>query len=364
LDLKSRLIQTPPRDLSGPLAAGRFSYQQTWALCHLLELHRSGNDYVVIFDHHEDVATLDSEDQPTKLIGYQIKTKDSGRYTIAALLKQEKGSGTPPSLLPSILGKLYDLKVRFPTEVKLLALISNTSISVRLKSDGKMHYEEEITKFSELDKDTQDAIVVGLQKELNLQAQPVVDGIIEFRKSDLPLKGHDTHATGKLAEFLQELFPKQEFRTLPLFRALLSEVVNRNNNLDPNNTYDDFLKHKALSRSRFTEVLQQAGVSSKKVEVLEVSQRLNTEDAPFSLVNGIRREFDAVMLDRLAKRDIPHLRLWEFVRDAVKNHIGEQRLLDLISKTTIEVLPSLKKEWGFSETYVKTCIVIEAYERQ
>jgi hypothetical protein len=45
-----------------------------------LELHQSGNDYVVIFDHHEDVSTLDSEEQPTILIGDQIKTKDPGRF--------------------------------------------------------------------------------------------------------------------------------------------------------------------------------------------------------------------------------------------------------------------------------------------
>ena len=42
-------------DLSGAMASDRFTYQHTWALCHLLELHISGQDYVVIFDHHEDV---------------------------------------------------------------------------------------------------------------------------------------------------------------------------------------------------------------------------------------------------------------------------------------------------------------------
>jgi uncharacterized protein YaaR (DUF327 family) len=329
-----------------------------------LDLHKSGNDYVVIFDHHEDVSTLDSEDQPTIILGYQIKTKDPGHYTVPALLKQKKGAGDPPGLLPSVLGKLFDLKVRFPTEVRLLAIVSNTSVSVCLKSDGKVHYDQELTKFSELDTPTQDVIVLALQKELGLPGKPVVDGLLEFRKADLPIKGHNTHATGKLAEFLQCLFPEKEFRVIPLLRALLSEVVSKNNNLDPNSTYDDFLKHKTLSRRRFTEVLEQAGVSSRKVDLSEVSQRLNSEDAPFPIVYGIRHEWDAVLLDRLAKRDIPHLRLWESVRDAVNNNLRERRLLDLIAKATPEVLSQLKKEWAFSETYIKTCIVIEVYERQ
>jgi hypothetical protein len=364
VDLKSRLIETPPRDLSGPSSSGRFSYQQTWALCHLLELHQSGSDYVVIFDHHEDVSTLDSEDQPTSLWGYQIKTKDSGSFTIGALLKQDKGSGDPPLLLPSILGKLYDLKIRFPAEAKLLAIVSNTSVSVRLKIDGKMHYDQELTKFSELDDATQKAIIETLQRELDLKTKPAVEGILEFRKCDIPLKGHNTHGTGKLAEFLQNQFPKGEFRIIPLFRALLSEVVSRNNNLDPNPTYDDFLKHKALSRRRFKEVLQEAGVSRTKVDLTEVSQRLGAEGAPFPLTAAIRSEWDSVQLDRLAKRDIPHLRLWESVREAVENHAAEDRLVDLIAKAIIEVLLGLRREWGFSDNYIKTCIVIEAYERQ
>ena len=221
-----------------------------------------------------------------------------------------------------------------------------------------------MTTFSELDTATQDTIVLALEKELSLPNKPELDGLLEFRKADLPIKGHDTHGTGKLAEFLQCLFPKKEFRVIPLFRALLSEVVSKNNNLDPNHTYDDFLKHKALSRSRFTEVLEQAGVSNKKADLSEVSQRLNSEEAPFPIVSGIRREWDAVLLDRLAKRDIPHLRLWESVRDAVSNNLSEQRLLDLISKATAEVIPQLKKEWAFSQNYIQTCVVIEAYERQ
>jgi len=93
VDLKTRLLNTPPRDLSGATASDRFAYQRTWALCHLLELHISGQDYVVIFDHHEDVSVLDAEEQPTSLKGYQIKTKDNGGFTVNALLKREPGAG-------------------------------------------------------------------------------------------------------------------------------------------------------------------------------------------------------------------------------------------------------------------------------
>ena len=93
-------------------------------------LHKDKTDYVVILDHHEDVVILDSEHQPTCLEGFQIKTAQSN-WTIKALLKRESGSGTPPALLPSILGKLYDVKLRFQADVKVLQFVSNEPVSVR-----------------------------------------------------------------------------------------------------------------------------------------------------------------------------------------------------------------------------------------
>ena len=227
-----------------------------------------------------------------------------------------------------------------------------------------MHYDQELTQFSDLDETIQASIIAGLRKELNLSTGPEIEGVLEFRRADIPIKGHDTHARGKLAEFLQELFPEREFRIIPLFRTLLSEVANRNNNLDQNQTYDDFLKHKALSRRRFTEILKRAGVSDKKPDLQEVLQRLNSEGALFPLVKGVRQDWDGVLLDRLARRDVPHLRLWESVKEAVDANVGEGRLLDLIAQATAAVQSSLSREWGYSDNYVKTCIIIEAYERQ
>ncbi|HEY1208963.1 MAG TPA: DUF4297 domain-containing protein [Terracidiphilus sp.] len=364
MDLKTRLLNTPPRDLSGATTSDRFEYQRTWALCHLLELHVSEQDYVVIFDHHEDVSVLDSEEQPTSLKGYQIKTKDDGGFTVKALLKREPGAGNQPKQLPSILGKLYDLKLRFPQDVKLLAVVSNASFSLRLRIDGKKHPEVNCVEFADLHQDHRKMIMDGLEAELSTQEPIILDGLLAFSKSDIPLRDHETYARGRLAEFLQKLFPDRKFSIIPLFRALLSEVSVRNNNHEENTSYADLLVHKALSRRRFTEVLKEAGVSAVRVDWLEVLQRLNTEGFPFKQVSSMRREWDAVQLDRLTKRDIPFLRLREAVREAVDLHLGEPRLVDQIYLSYENVAPRLRKEWGFSEAYVKAWIVLEAYEHQ
>jgi hypothetical protein len=363
VDLKSRLVSMPPRDLSGATSSDRFSYQQHWALCHLLELHVSGQDYVVVFDHHEDVMVLDSESEPSSISGYQIKTKDGSNFTIKNLLKREAGTGDPPNLLPSILGKLYDLRVRFP-EVKLLSIVSNASITVKLACDGKTHYHQEQTSFDELHADAKQVITEGLKSEAKSQDAPKLSGLLEFRKAELPLRKHDTYSRGKLSEFLQQLFPDKEFRIIPLYRSLLSEVVVRNNRKEAIDTFEDLLRHKSLSRTSFEDVLKQAGVSESTVGFDEVAQRLNSEGCPFDLLSGVRREWDAVRLDRLAGRDLPKLRLQEALKLAVDKYQSETRLLDLMEKVFHDVRSKARREWAFSDIYLKTAAIIEAYERK
>ena len=317
----------------------------------------------MIFDHHEDVSVLDAEDTPNSIKGYQIKTKDSGNFTLQAMLKREAGAGQPPTRLPSILGKLYDLKIRFPEDTKLLAVVSNAPFSLRLNSDGKKHTDLQSAKFAELHDGDQALTYDALKSEHGLAGNPTLNGILEFVKSDIPLRGHDTHAKGKLAEFLQQLFPDRKFSIIPLYRALDSEVAVRNNNHDPNLSFEDLIRRKALTRRRFMEVLQQAGVSPVRVELQEVVQRLNSEGCPFAIVADLRRDWDGAQLDRLEKRDIPHLRLRDSVIAAVASRAEQSRLTDLMTECYEEVAPKLRVEWSFSPTYVKVFIVLEAYER-
>jgi hypothetical protein len=190
----------------------------------LLLLHEENADYVITFDHHEDVSVLDSETDPKQISGFQIKT-NNGNWTVKALLKREKGQGKDANLLPSILGKLYDLTLKYPNEVKTLQVVSNEAVTVRLKPDGKKSWTRDRTKFEELDPKDQLLIVEGLTAELGLTGAPKVAGVIEFAKADIPIKGHETHAKGKIVEFLQKLFPDREFRITAIYRALLSEVT-------------------------------------------------------------------------------------------------------------------------------------------
>lgn len=361
MNFKNRLATITPRDVSGSRSSDRFVYQQTWALCRLLELHGLPDDYVMTFDYHEDVSILDAEHEPTKISAFQIKTA-SDNWTIPKLIKRLSGRGKAKVLLPSILGKLYDLKLKYPDEVSVLAFVSNTSVTVHVKPDGKKSLQEEETSFNNLSPADQKLVADALKAEFTLSDGPQLDGILRFTKATLPLKDHATHAKGNLVDFLEIQFPTKQFPITPLFSALLSEVAARNNNQDKINSYDDFLRHKSISRRRFAEILSQAGVSAKRVDWIEVAQRLGSEEVPFSESQAIRREWDGVVIDRLSRRDIPYQKLWTAIRTACGESIEELMLMSMLKSIYSRVATKLRREWGFTEPYVKTCIIFQIYE--
>ena len=77
--LRENLV-TRPRENSGSRSANRFDFQRDWSLCHLLELHDKGGEYVMVFEHHDDLATLDSEADPQKIKLVQIKKDERKRF--------------------------------------------------------------------------------------------------------------------------------------------------------------------------------------------------------------------------------------------------------------------------------------------
>jgi hypothetical protein len=362
VDFKQRLADCQPRDRSGSRSSDRFAYQQDWALCHILDLHNSGVDYVLTFDHHEDVTEVDSETDPSLIRGFQIKTKSAGNWTTAALTKQEKGSGDSPKLLPSIIGKLYTLKRQFPDETRLLQFVSNAYVTVKLKATGKKCKDSVLTKFEDLSPDNQSEIRDRLKSELEMTEAPELSSLLELALSDIPLKEHDTHTKGRLVNFLQTKYPHRTFNITVIYRSLISEVAVRNNNQDEIRTFENLVRLKSISRRRYEELLVLAGVSRTEITWSSVESRLNSEGAPLSLLQAMAREWEGALLDRVANRDVVRLRLSEIIRGSCRKHAAIPRLTDLVNTVYEEILPQVDPRWDFSEIYLKACIVVTSYE--
>lgn len=67
MDAFDEILSKLPSDIGGSTADNGFTFQKNWALMELLELEDSGNSYTIIFDYHDDIEILDSDELATNI---------------------------------------------------------------------------------------------------------------------------------------------------------------------------------------------------------------------------------------------------------------------------------------------------------
>lgn len=292
--LARALVETPRRESAGPRTANRFDYQKSWALCHLLELHSSGDDYVVLFDFHEDVVVLDSSANPSRLTLFQVKTKDSP-WTCAALIRrprrgQERGS--------SVLGKLHQGLLAFAEWLDAACLVSNAPYKIALRT-GQSSIERETITLAELDPRDGATVRRALQQELNLSGEPGGDNVTHLMRTTLSVNDHRGHALGRFTQFLQKLAPGARVAVVPLFQTLCDEVSRLTDQELSPETFHQLCERKGLSRHQLQAMLGRA-INSPDTPS-EIRDQLRSESVPFREV----QQLCAGAAQFLAQRDDP-----------------------------------------------------------
>ncbi|WP_311775923.1 dsDNA nuclease domain-containing protein, partial [Serratia marcescens] len=103
LSMGNNILGHAQRENSGATTFGKYNFQYHWALCKIIEKHKSNSDYALLIEHHEDVVIADSlYGCSAKFELFQVKNT-AKPFTSDALTKREEGAKGPKS---SILGKL------------------------------------------------------------------------------------------------------------------------------------------------------------------------------------------------------------------------------------------------------------------
>ena len=129
--LTTLLAGTRPREVAGSGTAGRYSYQTNVGILKLIELREAGGEYCLVFDYFDDLAVLDHPTAPQTIHLYQIKTKDTGEWTIASLCELI-GKAKPRA----IISRMYAHSEVFGSFLSETGLISNAAFRVGLAAGG------------------------------------------------------------------------------------------------------------------------------------------------------------------------------------------------------------------------------------
>jgi hypothetical protein len=296
--LLDQIVHLRPREVSGSSSSNRSDYQQTWAFCLLLKLHRSGNDYLVLFDYHDDVVVLDSSSSPTAMDFYQVKTKKTGNWTATLLLKRERGANDQP--LNSIAGKMYANKIAFPAAAKTLNFISNAQFSIKHKDSPNSQTVVAGFELAELCRKALAEFSKTVQEEHNLQYSPLCDIITKFSTDPLSLEAHVTHATGELANYLNGIKPEGKFAAAPGQRAIATAIARKTNHEGTPSTKEELLEAKGITRTEFEEMLS-AIASHEEVRERwqDIRQTLTAEQQPFGDIHRCQIEWKKYAVERM-----------------------------------------------------------------
>lgn len=296
--LLDQIVQVTPREVSGSRSSNRSDYQKSWAFCLLLKLHRTGQDYLVLFDYHDDVVVLDSAANPTAIDFYQVKTKKGGNWTATLLLKREKGANDEP--LNSIAGKMYANKIAFPTTAKTLNFISNAQFKIKLKNNPASEKVVDGFELAELCKETLREFSQTIQQEHNLDYSPLCDILTKFSTDPLSLEEHVTHTAGEFANFLNEIRPDGKFATVPGQRAIATAIARKTNHERTPATKEELIASKGISRAEFEQMLSTiVSQQEEKERWEEISRALTAETFSFGEIKRWRIAWKKYAVERM-----------------------------------------------------------------
>lgn len=237
MGLADALVVVPQPERGGEIAQRGFDYQSCWALSQMLEYELESKDYVFIFEYHDDVLILDSEEHPQKLTFAQVKTKET-HWTWAPLRNATQQKPI------SIVGKLFLHQKNFPNYEPQLLFVTNAYFS--FYSGGKSFFSvDDLIEKEKTNLEQKIHEQTGISKEnINLSA-------LKFVQSTLSLDDHITHLKGKVCQFIDKYYGSDCALNANALTSLLEFECRQKS------------KYKSSDISCFNDLVAKKGFSSK-----------------------------------------------------------------------------------------------------
>ncbi len=346
--------EKPPRENSGSRSANRFDYQKNWSLCELLSLHSKNNDYLMVFEHHEDVVVFNSLLSPSSAIFYQVKTKNPGNWTIGSLSKADKHG-------QSIIGKLYTNHDHFAGFAKELIFSSNHGLSATLANGDKGLDCKRINfiQFTSKDKEKIRNAAEGSDKEFC-----DIRGLekITIIQADLPLANHTEITKGKMVEFFEREYPEKTVHVALIYKSIFDEIRRKTNYEQACTNSTELIERKAISQSEFEGIIGIV-LNGRTANELWADANLILVAEGFRAleIRSLRAQWQRYVVDRMNASDESLIKLQDNIQSCLVDI--ESSSMDLsIKDLQKEILDSIRLsdyfDW-YDDLYIRAAILYE-----
>lgn len=298
MTLEEIVRNNAPRERGGRIAKNRTSFEKSFAIYLLLDIHKILKDYTIVFDYYDDVVVFDSSQSPNQISFYQVKSKEDGNWTINKILSRKQGKDG--QRLNSILGKMYINTMLFNMFVGESNFVSN--VGIRCKLEGK---NEDLVScdfcFNELDTEELKLIKEKLEDELAIDKSEIDEKGIHYISTDFGPRGHIEYIRGKLIESVYGESFSGETRILDLHR-LISDIVERKAGYENDcDSINELFIKKGLNKEEFSKILDTYTRLPRLKEIyIKIENKLSMESMPFMETKQIvdkLRELELILLD-------------------------------------------------------------------
>lgn len=347
-----------PRESSGASSSNRFDYQKNWAFCELIDLQLSGKDYLMVFEHHEDIVVLDSEISPSSANFYQIKSKNVGSWTINSLVRNKKDHNKKDKALSSIFGKLFGNQNLFPDNTKKLVFASNQGFSCNLIC-GSKGSDYELISFKQLTTVDKEKVWEAVKGDNDYYCN--LEGLSKLFlvKSPLRLEDHVRLTKGKLVDFYQSEYPDRPANIGLAYQTIFDEIRRKTNFEGIPRSKEELRKTKSLSRKEFSHMTGLVALSRTSSELwLEAVQHLSACNIGPIPQRKIKQAWDAYVVDRMNVSNEQLLSIKSDILSAIETQFrkDENAKMDVLMNAAVQ---AIKDKSGYTDDYVKAATIYE-----
>jgi len=369
------IVARRPRENAGPMASNRFAYQFDWGLSKLLSLEESGQPYTIIFDYHDDILILDSDESPNYIDFYQVKTTSASEgWTKSSIIAHSKkkesldekkeqelfddsDEETEEDSKYSKIAKLLVHSLVF-SEARDFFFVTNANFGKTLIE--RKHNRTQKLDFADLVEKAKESIKQKIKEELPSVKDEVFDHL-HFIKNQMSVNDHQRTIIGYLNEFLATHYPKANVGAKPVYDTLIGEIRKRNDYEIEPYSVDDLLKHKAFTRQQFHQFLKGLeaieSLEAKRASIMNVLTSYLPATAS-SQRRSIIKQLQAIREETLVYDNNEFHRLYNYIFMLLdKTESNDCNEWDWSQK----VLEHLHKEFDFIKSHSDdflTCLIL------
>lgn len=340
-----------PQVRAGSRSNNRFSFQEAWSLDRLLDQHGSMQDYLAVFDFHEDFVIFEDTVAFKTASFYQIKTKDSGPWKISDLTKKSRSKKCFLDKLAETLHSFRKMQLR-------LFLVINGTAEIAVKP-GTNSLEFGLHQIEAADeKKIRAKIAIGKTPAKCLKFFQQTSIVL----SALPLDENqrETQLKGKLTNLITKLFPQRPYQIIPIYECLKAEISRRSKFEVEVRDFEALRAKKGISKDQFAQFLIVGVERTEQADWVTIQQRLTAEGVSLKTVKELRDGYNELFVLRTSGSPALEKIASDINVQISIEEVRQSKLIDLIEAVHNNVKSSDFLD-GYKETVIRALV---AYEYQ